>query len=189
MSEFIIKGRISEKQSPCLLHFLQPYDLRASDARAILCRLIERAVALTDADKLRYDAGAISVLRRIAVPDKPRRLLVVVKRNEHPSTFLALEKFDFNNHQVGFIHLLEVAAGLLTLDGMALSNSLSAPYHPPHPARPHSEPEALFEQSKAAPAPVTTAPAKESRDIIASSSQNEVRSDIPAEDLTAIFGG
>ncbi|MDP1613777.1 MAG: hypothetical protein Q8M11_22170 [Sulfuritalea sp.] len=200
MDIFIIRGRLSERQTPSLFHFLEPLDLRSLYSRAVFCRLVDRAVALTAEDKLRYDAASLGILRRPATNAKPRRFKVVIARDEQPETFSNLHQINYSveNHS-GLLHLLEVAAGLLILESMRIAIHLNGHGSKPDAGLPPSAyqavpwpPSAVGAITASVPVALTMKtsplPVPDQHGIISSSADYGEMSDVPADDLRELMG-
>jgi len=129
-SEYRITAKVSASEMPALYRYLENLNLRTIHGRAMLCIVIDRAVSLTPADKARYGSALFGALRSSEPGTGRRRLALSITRDEHPGTMDNLEQLrvDPGKHS-GFLHLLEVAAGLLYLDslGMPAAAPLSAP--------------------------------------------------------------
>lgn len=122
---FVIAGIVSEKHTPSLHHILESLNLRSIHGRSVFCRLIDRALALTEEDKRKYDAASISVLRRPLKGAKPRRFLVEVVSTEQPVTYEALTRSGFQSKSnAALIGLMDVAAGLLMLDAAIMGEGM-----------------------------------------------------------------
>lgn len=189
-SEYRIAGRISATEMPSLYRYLENLNMRTSHGRAMLCIVIDRAVALTPADKARYGAAVFGALRSIASDTKPRRLSISITRAEHPTTIDGLESrlFDPGNHS-GFLHLMEVAAGLLHLDSLGMP--LAAPVPPP--AAPDTSAASAADQQKSPPLPLpATGHAMpgidDAHNIISSADRGGGHMPLQAEDLVGLMG-
>lgn len=123
---FVIGGKVSEKNAPSLHHFLERLNLRSIHGRSVFCRLVDRAVALTEEDKRRYDAASISVLRRPLTGAKPRRFLFEVTKAEQPVTYEALTRSQ-SKCCAALVAQLDVAAGLLMLDASIMGEGVLKP--------------------------------------------------------------
>lgn len=201
MDALTIQGRLSERRTPSLFHFLEPLDLRSLYSRAVFCSLVDRAVALTAEDKLRYAAASLGILRRPGASMKTRRFKVVIAKHEQPETFSKLQQINFGvETHSGFLHLLEVAAGLLILESMRIANHLHGHDSKPEvthlPAATSSVPSSP-QPEVATAAAVSVAsrkeeppppPVRDKHNIITSSSNYGEMTDVPAEDLRELMG-
>lgn len=111
-------GRVHFRSTPALYRFLGRIDLRSFHGRAMLCSLIERALVLTPQDKQRYSALLVNSISDASDGTGARRFTVSIVESEFPDVVAALNEYGAENckHQK-FMHLLEVAAGILSDDG------------------------------------------------------------------------
>jgi len=138
---FVIGGVASVERTPSLQIFLERLSLRTIHGRSAFCRLVDRAVALTEEDKRRYDAASISVLRRPLTGSKPRRFLVEVTKDEQPDTHKALTHSQVRG-RAELVALLDVAAGLLILDASTMGDGILKHEAPQFKDRENSNPPA-----------------------------------------------
>lgn len=192
MTQFVISGYASEKQTPSLCNFLQTLDLRSISSRSMLCRLIDRAVSLSEQDKKRYDAAFLGVLRPQQANSKRRRFTLVVVDVEQPTTFANLKNFGYDQERhSSFIHLLEIAAGLLMLESMAITSGMKGsigapvPVSPPLPSPSSDMPKLPDARQQAEPQKPTQ---KSRNEIISSSADYGEMDQIPAEDIAELMG-
>lgn len=138
---FVIGGVASEDCTPSLHIFLERLSLRTIHGRSAFCRLVDRALALTEEDKRRFDAASISVLRRPLAGLKPRRFLVEVTKDEQPGTYKALTHSQVRG-RAELVALLDVAAGLLILDSSTMGDGILKHEAPQSKERENSNPPA-----------------------------------------------
>jgi hypothetical protein len=188
-SEYRITAKVSASEMPALYRYLENLNLRTIHGRAMLCIIIDRAVALTPTDKARYGSALFGALRSSEPGTGRRRLALSITRDEHPSTMDNLEQLrvDPGKHS-GFLHLMEVAAGLLYLDslGMPVAAPLSAP--PTIPAPSMAVPVAA-DPSKAPPAAAPERPEiHDAHDIISSSDRGGGNQPLQTADVAELMG-
>jgi hypothetical protein len=188
-SEYRIIAKVSASEMPALYRYLENLNLRTIHGRAMLCIIIDRAVALTPTDKARYGSALFGALRSSEPGTGRRRLALSITRDEHPSTMDSLERLrvDPGKHS-GFLHLMEVAAGLLYLDslGMPVAAPLSAP--PTIPAPSMAVPVAA-DPSKAPPAAAPERPEiHDAHDIISSSDRGGGNQPLQTADVAELMG-
>jgi hypothetical protein len=188
-SEYRITAKVSASEMPALYRYLENLNLRTIHGRAMLCIVIDRAVSLTPADKARYGSALFGALRSSEPGTGRRRLALSITRDEHPGTMDNLEQLrvDPGKHS-GFLHLLEVAAGLLYLDslGMPAAAPLSAP--PAAPVPPVAAP-AVAVPPKTAPAiPPERPEIHDAHDIISSSDRGGGNQPLQTADVAELMG-
>jgi len=164
--EFPINGRAYPKQTPALYLFVERLEMRSFHGRSMLCMLIERALSLTEEDRQRYGLLMMGALKAVPVGAKPRRFTFVLTERDHPEAARKLAQIGADNIPPSrFIHLLEVAAGLMYAEAQTqsqpaipVSSPASSSDSPPMPGGdstptppPKSQPLALS-QPVAAPA-------------------------------------
>lgn len=129
-----IRGKVGSKQYPALFRFLDPLDLRTFHGRSLLCLLVDKAISLTEEDRIRYGAVFLSLQPSSEAGLKgARRFLISISEDDHPETVERVVRFGAEKvEQPRFLHLLEVAAGLMITDSGSL---LTKPVNvPPQPA-------------------------------------------------------
>jgi hypothetical protein len=188
-SEYRITAKVSASEMPALYRYLENLNLRTIHGRAMLCIVIDRAVSLTPADKARYGSALFGALRSSEPGTGRRRLALSITRDEHPGTMDNLEQLrvDPGKHS-GFLHLLEVAAGLLYLDslGMPAAAPLSAP--PAAPVPPVAAP-AVAVPPKTAPAiPPERPEIHDAHNIISSSDRGGGNQPLQTADVAELMG-
>lgn len=188
-SEYRITAKVSASEMPALYRYLENLNLRTIHGRAMLCIIIDRAVALTSTDKARYGSALFGALRSTHPGAERRRLALSITRAEHPSTMDSLERLrvDPGKHS-GFLHLMEVAAGLLYLDslGMPTAAPLSAP---PTALPPPVAALAVADSPKAPPATATARPEiHDAHNIISSSDRGGSNEPLQAADVAELMG-
>jgi hypothetical protein len=188
-SEYRITAKVSASEMPALYRYLENLNLRTIHGRAMLCIIIDRAVALTPTDKARYGSALFGALRSSEPGTGRRRLALSITRDEHPSTMDNLEQLRVDPvKNSGFLHLMEVAAGLLYLDslGMPAAAPLSAP--PTIPAPSMAVPVAA-DPSKAPPAAAPERPEiHDAHDIISSSDRGGGNQPLQTADVAELMG-
>lgn len=174
---------------PALYRYLENLNLRTIHGRAMLCIIIDRAVALTPTDKARYGSALFGALRSSEPGTGRRRLALSITRDEHPSTMDNLERLRVDpGKNSGFLHLMEIASGLLYLDslGMPVAAPLSAP--PAAPAPPVAAP-AVADIPKELPASATARPEiHDAHNIISSSDRGGGNEPLQAADVAELMG-
>lgn len=138
---FVIGGVAREECTPSLHIFLERLSLRTIHGRSAFCRLVDRALALTEEDKRRFDAASIGVLRRPLAGSRPQRFLVEVTQDEQPATYKALTHSQVRG-RAELVALLDVAAGLLILDASTMGDGIPKHEAPQSKARENSNPPA-----------------------------------------------
>jgi len=84
--------------------------------------LIERALSLTEEDRQRYGLLMMGALKAVPVGAKPRRFTFVLTERDHPEAARKLAQIGVDNITPSrFIHLLEVAAGLMYAEAQTQS--------------------------------------------------------------------
>ncbi|MDA8257725.1 MAG: hypothetical protein M0Z99_19200 [Betaproteobacteria bacterium] len=188
-SEYRITAKVSASEMPALYRYLENLNLRTIHGRAMLCIIIDRAVALTPTDKARYGSALFGALRSSEPGTGRRRLALSITRDEHPSTMDNLEQLRVDPvKNSGFLHLMEVAAGLLYLDslGMPAAAPLSAP--PAAPVPPVAAP-AVAVPPKTAPAiPPERPEIHDAHDIISSSDRGGGNQPLQTADVAELMG-
>jgi hypothetical protein len=188
-SEYRITAKVSASEMPALYRYLENLNLRTIHGRAMLCIVIDRAVSLTPADKARYGSALFGALRSSEPGTGRRRLALSITRDEHPSTMDNLEQLRVDPvKNSGFLHLMEVAAGLLYLDslGMPAAAPLSAP--PAAPVPPVAAP-AVAVPPKTAPAiPPERPEIHDAHNIISSSDRGGGNQPLQTADVAELMG-
>lgn len=176
--EFPINVRVYPRQTPSLYLFIGRVAMRTFHGRSMLCLLIERALSLTEADRQRY--GLLMMGTRDIVPAdaKPRRFSFILTAKDHPEAARKLEEFgQANIAHARFIHLLEVAAGLMYADSqgrMAEAAPLPAFLPPPVQLEP--------------PPPVQQKPAAAKGDTVFSTAHYDKSIEVAPGAMDALFG-
>lgn len=188
-SEYRITAKVSASEMPALYRYLENINLRTIHGRAMLCIIIDRAVSLTPTDKARYGSALFGALRSSQPGAERRRLALSITRAEHPSTMDSLEQLRVDpGRNSGFLHLMEVAAGLLYLDslGMPVATPLSAT--PTAPA-PSVAAVAVAVPPKAPPAAAPERPdIHDAHNIISSSDRGGSNEPLQAADVAELMG-
>jgi len=188
-SEYRITAKVSASEMPALYRYLENLNLRTIHGRAMLCIVIDRAVSLTPADKARYGSALFGALRSSEPGTGRRRLALSITRDEHPGTMDSLERLRVDpGKNSGFLHLMEVAAGLLYLDslGMPVAAPLSAPPTIPAPSM------AVPVTADTPKAPPAAAPERteihDAHNIISSSDRGGGNEPLQAADVAELMG-
>jgi len=136
--EFPINGRAYPKQTPALYSFVERLEMRSFHGRSMLCMLIERALSLTEEDRQRYGLLMMGALKAVPIGAKPRRFTFILTERDHPEAARKLAQVGVDNISSSrFIHLLEVAAGLMYAEAQTQgqfampASSLASPDSPP----------------------------------------------------------
>lgn len=88
----------------------------------MLSLLIERALSLTEEDRQRYGLLMMGGLKAVPVGAKPRRFTFVLTERDQPEAARKLAQIGVDNITSSrFIHLLEVAAGLMYAEAQTQS--------------------------------------------------------------------
>lgn len=188
-SEYRITAKVSASEMPALYRYLENLNLRTIHGRAMLCIIIDRAVALTPTDKARYGSALFGALRSSEPGTGRRRLALSITRDEHPGTMDSLERLrvDPGKHS-GFLHLMEVAAGLLYLDSLGMPVAASLPAPPAAPVPPIAAP-AVAVLPKIAPAISPERPEiRDAHNIISSSDRGGGNEPLQAADVAELMG-
>lgn len=191
--EIFLSGKVPAAQSPWLHYFLSRTNMRSFHGRSMMCRLIDRALTLTDEDIRRYSALHLSGKSSPSDDKDKRRFRFVISDDEHPETFRRLEGFGIEQtDSPRFLHLLEMAAGVIYLDSIERVPATASPFPvaqtvaqvAPMSAPAQVAPPPLAPKAEVAPRPALPHIAA---GVVESSVTRSVMAELDESDLAEIF--